>query len=50
MEFHKLLKNGHKTIIYTISLKEKIMYNPNRSSVISFDLFKIPPKGAKPDN
>ena len=47
IKIHKVLKKGPKKNLYH-HFKEEIMQNPNISSKISFDLFKIPKKGAKP--
>ena len=45
---HKVLKNSPENKKLYHHLKEEIMQNPNISSEISFEFFKIPKKGAKP--
>ena len=51
MNFHKLVKIGPKIENHTIFfLNEEIIENLNMLSEISFDLYKIPQKGAKPEN
>ena len=46
IKFHRVLKNGAKKL-YS-HLKEEIMLNPYILSEMSFDIFKIPKKIAKP--